>query len=323
MAFKKHLLVLAGLAIWLGLVYLRWPPPRSPDWIVCMLLLSPLVLMPLAVPLMNAWPGPGRGWSGLACAVAVVVSFTQISGRPAALLAAPWLLLRIIIACSAAQQFWQRRVFAAQEWCLLLAEALPAVGAAWLLAHRAGWQVMGFDALTILLTATHFHHAAFTLPLLAGWAARWRGGSLMSFACVGIIFGVLEVPLGITLGHLGHGAWPELIGVTVLVAGALALGWTQCALVRDAALPFSTRLALLLSGLSLMAAMVLALLYGARSVLPGLAPPMPEMWFIHGTLNAAGFGLTGICGWRIASAASQRAAAAEPPPGPEITRASA
>lgn len=307
MALKKHLLVLAGLAVWLGFVYLRWPPPRSADWIVCMLLLSPLVLVPMAVPLMNAWPGPGRGWSGLACGVAAVLSFAQLSGGAAALLAAPWLMLRVIIACSAVQHFWRRRVFAAHEWCLLLSEALPAVGAAWLLAHRAGSQVLGFDALTILLTATHFHHAAFTLPLLAGWTARWRGGGLMSFACVCILFGVLEVPLGITAAHLGHGAWLELIGVIVLVAGALALGWAQCALLRDAALPFSARLALLISGLSVIAAMALALLYGARSVLPGLAPPMPELWFIHGTLNAAGFGLLGICGWRIANAASQRA----------------
>lgn len=323
MGLRKHLLVLTGLAIWLGLVYLRWPSPRSPDWIVIMLLLAPLVLMPLAVPLMSAWPGPGRGWSGLACAVAAAVSFTQLTGTAATLLVAPWLLLRIIVACSAAQHFWRRGVFAAHEWCLLLSEALPVVGAGWLAAHRAGWPVMGFDALTILLTATHFHHAAFALPLLAGWAARWRGGRIMSFACVCIIFGVLEVPLGITLAHLGRGPWLELIGVIVLAAGALVLGWEQTMLVRDAALPLSARLALALSGLSLIASMSLALLYGARAVLPGLVPPMPDMWFIHGTLNAAGFGLLGICGWRIASAASQRAAAEEPPPGPEITRARA
>jgi hypothetical protein len=304
---RKHLPVFTGLAAWLGFMTWRWPQPQGVDWIVAMLIFSPLVLMPLAVPLVGTWPGPGRGWSGLACGFAMLMSFFLPSGKPAAVLVLPWLGLRALIAISACIQFWRRRVFAPHEWCLLLAEALPTAGAAWLFAHRLGWNVSGFDALTILLTAAHFHHAAFTLPLLAGWAARQRTDRLSKFACIAILIGVLEVPAGIAFAHFKHALWLEMLGVIVLASGAIALGVHQVRLVGDARLSKVTRLTLILSGISLIAAMLLAGAYGLRAMFPESAPLMPQMWAIHGTLNAVGFGLLGVCAWRVQGRFEERA----------------
>lgn len=58
------------------------------------------------------------------------------------------------------------------------------------------------------------------------------------------------------------------------------------------------RLGFVVSGVSLLAAMLLALGFGLRYVFPNLALTMPQMWAVHGTLNAFGFGLCGILAWR-------------------------
>ena len=61
------------------------------------------------------------------------------------------------------------------------------------------------------------------------------------------------------------------------------------------------RLAFVISGMSLLVAMLLALGFGLRYLFPALALPMPQMWAIHGSLNAFGFGLFGLLAWRAKS----------------------
>jgi hypothetical protein len=58
------------------------------------------------------------------------------------------------------------------------------------------------------------------------------------------------------------------------------------------------RAGFVISGVSLLCAMVLAMGFGLRHVVPNWALTMPQMWMIHGTLNAFGFGLCGLLAWR-------------------------
>jgi len=106
------------------------------------------------------------------------------------------------------------------------------------------------------------------------------------------------VAAGITCTHFGVLRLVEPIGATILVLGALGVAVAQmqrgferehCPLVRTG---------FLISGVSLFAAMLLALGFGLRFVIPHFALTMPQMWAIHGTLNAFGFGLCGILAWR-------------------------
>jgi len=108
------------------------------------------------------------------------------------------------------------------------------------------------------------------------------------------------VAAGITCTHFGVLRFVEPFGVTVLVLGALGVAVSQ--LLRGiefrSGLSAWTRAGFVISGGSLFVAMLLALTFGLRYVFPQWALTMPQMWMIHGTLNAFGFGLCGLLAWR-------------------------
>ncbi len=166
------------------------------------------------------------------------------------------------------------------------------------MAHRASWTPWGFDPLIVLLTAAHFQHAGFTLPLMAGLNAREAPNFWTRLSCVAILAGVPLVAVGIMCTHFGMLKWVELSGVAVLVAGALGVAVSQMRQGLVSRQPVWVRICLIISGASLALAMLLALGFGLRYVSPNFALTMPQMWMIHGTLNAFGFGLCGILAWR-------------------------
>ena len=150
----------------------------------------------------------------------------------------------------------------------------------------------------MLLTAAHFHHAGFTLPLMAGLNARANPGCWTRFSCVAILLGVPLVAVGITCTHFGMLRFVEPFGVAVLVLGALGVAVSQMRRGLERQHTILTRIGFVISGASLFAAMLLALGFGLRYVIPNFALTMPQMLAIHGTLNAFGFGLCGILAWR-------------------------
>lgn len=172
------------------------------------------------------------------------------------------------------------------------------VGAASLMMFLSNWTPWGFDPLIVLLTAAHFHHAGFTLPLMAGLNAKARPNWLTKSSCIAILVGVPLVAVGITCTHFGVMKFVEPAGVTILVLGALGVATSQIQRGLEKERRVVTRVGFVVSGVSLLAAMLLALGFGLRYVFPSLALTMPQMWMIHGTLNAFGFGLCGILAWR-------------------------
>lgn len=170
-------------------------------------------------------------------------------------------------------------------------------------AQRANWTPWNFDPLIVLLTAAHFHHAGFTLPLIAGLNAKANPGCWTRFSCVAILVGVPLVAVGITCTHFGVLRFVEPFGVTVLVLGALGVAVSQIrrGVQIRSGLGFWTRTAFIASGGSLLSAMILAMGFSLRHVVPNWALTMPQMWMIHGTLNAFGFGLCGLLAWQGAS----------------------
>lgn len=279
--------------------------PEKEGWIKWMILFSVGVLMPLAEKLFSKWGFPHQALMAQgAITLGVFSSMIRPTGWEAAELACCWLFVTSVYAAVA---LWQARPFRelkVAQVCLLAARVFPVIGAAWLVAHRAGWAPWGFNPLIVLLTAAHFHHAGFTLPLIAGLNAqadpcRWNVRS-----CYAILAGVPLVAVGITGTHFGFARWIEPVGVVVLVAGALGVATAQLRHGLDKTSSGWVRIGFVISGASLLLAMLMALGFGLRLLNPAWALPMPQMWAIHGSLNAFGFGLCGVLSWRALVARS-------------------
>ncbi len=274
---------------------------RQVRWVSLMILFSVGVLLPLAQGLLPwAFRMPLQGVHRLFVLLLLAFSLLfDLRGLNASLTAIPWFLLT---GWTAARSIWSWKNqpdFSPASLCLLSAAAFPFVGASWLLAHQAGWMPFGFDAVIVLLTAAHFHHAGFTLPLMAGLLAHQQPGRWTAVSAALVLAGVPLVAAGITCTHFGLLTWVEPLSVTVLVIGALGVATAQIGLGIMSRQRAACRFLWVLSGTSLLAAMFLAWGYGVRLLWPQLALSISGMWAVHGSLNAFGFGLLGIWAWRI------------------------
>ncbi len=285
-------------------------------WVHALLMLSVLVLMPLGYRIGNEAQYSGAQWSEdiAACLLGLSLLVSRVDPKVmfvedpeirrivplGFILSLPWLFVRVRMAVEVVRHWHGQGMVSHKHLCSKSARIFPAIGAAWLVANRANWTPWHFDPLIVLLTAAHFHHAGFTLPLMAWLNAKARPSLLTKSSCIVILAGVPMVAMGITCTHFGIMKFVEPIGVTILVLGALGVAVSQ--ILRGvefrSGLGSWVRAGFLISGTSLCVAMVLAMSFGLRYVFPQLALTMPQMWAIHGTLNAFGFGLCGILAWR-------------------------
>ena len=291
-------LKILGAALWLVLVACLQLDMESESWIVLLLMFSPLFLIPLSRRLIES-PTDARRLekSSMAAAILLGLSFCWMPAPSIAVLALPWLIIRLLLAWQALSQV--RPELELAQISLLAARCFPAIGALWLVANRANWTPFGFDPLIVLLTGAHFHHAGFTLPLIAGMHAQKCPSCWTRFSCLAILIGVPIVAMGITCTHFGILAFVEPFGVTLLVLGAMGVACSQWRLSLQVGLHWSHRFLHALSGLALIGSMTLALGFGLRHLWPWAALSMPQMWTLHGSLNVFGFGLCSLLGWRL------------------------
>jgi hypothetical protein len=298
-----------GAAVWIAFVFTRVPNLRDGAWAHALLLFVALVLVPLALELFADEPeadGPARllRWVNVAqlpAAVLLAVAYWLPAGRGAALAAAPWVALTLLMATVGlrrAKAAGLRRQL--DGLCADAALIFSAIGGAWAMADRRGYSPLGFDPAIVALTAVHFHYAGLLLPLFAGLVQRelffWR---LASRAAVGVVLGVPAVALGITITQLGGGTSVEAAAACGLAFAGMVVGILHVRIAMDGRQPLPTRALLAIAGGSLFVGMVLAAVYALRvstTVLPWLG--IPQMRLLHGTTNAIGFGLCGVLAWR-------------------------
>lgn len=289
---------LSGLLLWAWMTSMGDSKIQISPWVVALLMLSPLVLIRIGERFQVGSPSWSQMLTPHAIAnVLLTISFFYPASMVSAACAAPWLIIRGAFACHVMLGWRKRPIQTPGQLCFDFAYIFPAVGAAWLVAHRANWTPWNFDPLIVLLTAAHFHHAGFTLPLMAGLNANASPGWWTRFSCVAILSGVPLVATGIMCTHFGVLHFVEPFGVTILVLGALGVAASQIRRGFEMKHTGWVRLGFIVSGASLLSAMVLAMGFGLRHVVPSWALTMPQMWMIHGTLNAFGFGLCGLLAW--------------------------
>lgn len=291
-----------GTVLWV--VWLSIAGLRITD---ALLLLSPLVLHPLvlATVVEGDFAEPGRWWhwarrAQLPGAACLLAAFEAPVGMEAGLLALPWVVATGLTALVGALRLWRRAWSDPHEVGLDAALLFVMVGATWAAASRAGLNPLGFSDIIVLLTAEHFHYAGFVLPVLATLVARELGPERWWPLPVLLVGGVVLTAIGITVSPL-----IEVVAALCVVGGGIGVATGQLLTARRTASGYAALL-LALSGMSLLFAMALAMIYAIGEARGVPWPSIPNMIVLHGTANALGTSLLGVWGWTVHAGVSRR-----------------
>lgn len=300
--------VFCGVGAFLFYTLRRVPDLRYGAWGEALLLLAAWVVMPVLLDLLRDQGDDAlttrlfaivQGLQ-LGAAIALLLAFSLAPGWLASLASVPWVSVLLMLAIIGLRRMRNRGFHPVALACRDFGLIYSAVGGAWLLADRVGLRPLGFDPSIVLLTAVHFHYAGLLLPALTGFAlAALDRPERFSFVGVGVIAGVPAVAIGITATQLGWDPRVEVGAALVMGLSGLAAAMIHLRLAMQTQWRNGARALWLVAGLSLATGMVLALLYGVRSFFhPFPWLDIPWMRALHGSVNALGFGVCGLLGWR-------------------------
>jgi hypothetical protein len=304
---------LFGTAIWLALAIAANFYWIRLDWIELLFLLAPWVIVPTAIShtpaLAKSYPiGVFRSqrWLWFVAAAICTSSFLHPAGITAALLASCWLLVCVCIAWGGLHRLMTSRAQSYPQFCFAVAEGYIAVGGIWLVMSRAGLHPAGFQEPIVLLTAVHFHFAGFLSSIFAGLTYGWLQSTGWAKPLRVLLLGTIFGPGLLGISFL-VGPKLKLIAVTLIVIGqcGLAAGMARFGATLFLGTPISRlasphRLAGLLlatAAACVVAGMVFAALWALGEYPLQPMADLSQMERIHGTLNAAGFGVLGLLGW--------------------------
>ena len=267
------------------------------DLAAALLLLAPLVIVPLALELIEpldcgleaALHRAAVRWQ-LPAALVLLLAFALPTGAVAALAAAPWLLVTVLLAGQGLLRL-RNGLPSAGEVAEIGALLFVAIGGGWTLLARLGWWPGDFEPVIALLTGVQFHFAGFVLPIVAAQQARRGCGLAMRTTLALILLGIPLLAIGITFSPAA-----EFIAAVMLVIGAASVGIGQLRLALRARTPSELTL-FAVSGLSLLAGMALAMLYAAGEFFDAGWIDIATMIPLHGVANAVGFALLGVIGF--------------------------
>lgn len=298
--------VVGGL-VWISLFLLRIGDSPETGLIQRIVLLGILVIVPLALSLV---PGSNSKERNVRLyqlallaqpfgAIAALISFLLPPGVPAGALAGLWFVVTAVIALLGLSRLSKPELRSAAEISISAGLVYLPVAGSWLTVSRLGTQLLGYGDTIILLTAVHFHFAAYAAPILTGLAGRKlaeKGNINRAFKLVplGIIAGTPLVAAGITLSPTLALIGTVMISVALVILSVLVVGWI---LPTIQSLP--AWILLLVSSASTLPAMVLACAYAYSIVFHRLIIDIPQMAKTHGIANAFGFALCGLTAWAL------------------------
>jgi hypothetical protein len=299
-----------GAVAWLAFVGAARVSPLAAPWTEVLLTFCAFVLMPLALDLIVERRDSGKiartmtwvHYAQLPAAALLALACGMKPGLWALLATIPWAgvtaLLAVVGLGRMLRDAWSRPI---DRLSTDVGLVYILIGGVWAMADRGGLRPMRLDPEIVALTAVHFHFAGFLLPIFAGLILRQMPESRFATrAAVGVALGVPAVAVGITATQLGASPAIEAAAGSALAISAMAIAILHVRWAVDAtATRMGARVLLGVAGSSLFFAMLLSLIYAGRgftTLLPWLG--LPQMRAIHGTLNAVGFGLCGVLGWR-------------------------
>jgi hypothetical protein len=255
-----------------------------------LLLLGITVIVPLALPLhpgMPDWAAP----SAVMAAVPVVLAYIIGRGEVSTALVVPWVAVSAVLLVAAVRHWLTGPTLRGLVW--VGGNAYLVVGTSWLLFDRATMAVAGFGQPFVLLTAVHFHYAGFLTAVLVG--CLWRHRPHDRWAAAAAIGAIASPPI-VAVGFTWVG-WLQVVGAILMTLAVwVAAGVMLARVVRD--VDRASAWLLGLSAVSVIVPMILAVQWAVGQNLGTPALSIPDMARTHGVLNAVGFCLLGVLGWR-------------------------
>ncbi|MGI8918499.1 MAG: YndJ family protein [Pyrinomonadaceae bacterium] len=298
--------VVGGL-VWISLFSLQIGDSHETGLIQRIVLLGILVIVPLGLSLVPGANSEERNAKlyRLALlaqpfgAIAALASFLLPPGVPAAALASLWFVVTAVIALLGLSRLSELELRSPAEISISAGLIYVSVAGSWLIISRLGIQILGYGDTIILLTAVHFHFAAYAAPILAGLAGRnliEEGNCNRAFRLVslGIIAGTPLVAAGITFSPVIALVGTVMISVSLVILSVLVVGW-----ILPSIPSVPSRILLLISSASTLPAMVLACAYAYSIVFQTLIIDIPQMAMTHGLITAFGFALCGLVAWAL------------------------
>jgi hypothetical protein len=296
--------ILLGFVVWLTLALASFAPRVHLGIIEVLFLLGPWIVVPLGADLVH---GAGasksngvRDWMLFTAASLTTVSFFLDNRTVAARFASSWLLVCGCFAGDGVRRFVISGKSSFTQFCFAAGEGYLLVAGAWLVASRAGLQLLAFREPIVLLTAVHFHFAGFASAVLAGLADRafvgHRGHRILRAALLAVVLGPGILGLAFLLGPK-----VKLVAALLIALGQFGLA-AGTARVGMAAQNSRGRWLLLVAGASVAAGMILAGVWAIGEYPLQAFVNIRQMAEFHGVLNAVGFVVCGLVGWTMVNA---------------------
>lgn len=293
-----------GFVSWLAWLAFVRPSPLDLMWGRGILLLAPLVIVPMVTEVLaRTVPVPDAGFLSkiarwqLPAAVLFALAFLLPNGWLSVFCVLPWVAVTAALAFVGLRQMGGGAWRQGPSFALAMGMAYLSVAGIWAVLERLGFYPFHFNPEIVFLTIVHFHYAGFTLPVLAGLAAKNLGGIFNQIGCYLAVAAVGMLAIGITITQLGLGTDWEMASAWLMALSAAAVAWMHLRLAFNSDYSLKIRMLWAISSLSLFGGMLLAALYGSRFATPIGWLDIPMMRALHGTLNAVGFSLPAAWGW--------------------------
>jgi len=252
------------------------------------------------------------GLGSLAFALSMVVPDVAIVSTGAAAL---HLVGTLSLAWAAARRLAVRGGIPLDELAIDAGSMMLPVGAAFALASRARFPLLGFEEPIVTFTAAHFHYAGFAAPVVIGCVGR-LGQERSAPTRARYRLGTSAVIAGVPLTALGilFGATIERIAAVLLAAGLLVASIDAVAtVVAGKERPFAPRALLGVAFAGLVVPMGLAATFaltGSAGRGRGLSEivSLATMIRYHGAINALVFALPALVACRVLDTAPRHAA---------------
>lgn len=280
-----------GAAVWVCTVAAAAVGYGDLTLVDSMMLLAVLVIIPTAV-LLVPETSARSAYVAVVAAIPIGPALAIERGPVAAVMVAPW-TVAVAAGALVCLRWWWTGNRRPRDVIWVAAAAYLLVGAGWLTADRLDVAPFGFTAPFVQLTAVHFHYAGFASIVLT--ASAWRRLPNSKAAATATILTTVATPI-IAIGFTFAGAL-QVAGAVLLTAGLWFLAWVTVRHVVPDVDPLTATL-LVISSLAVLVPMMLAIHWAVGTNIGTRVLSIRDMARLHGTINAVGFTLLGVIGWR-------------------------